>query len=123
MVCFQERLRRDQTEDEDDFWLDNLDLLDEVGKAGLSFRCLWVPVFGWSAFQDVADIGFASFDIDGGEHFIQEFSGFADKRSALFIFFGTGSFSDNHDARPGVSFAKNAFIPALRQITFLAIGT
>lgn len=79
---------------EDHFWAHGLDLFKQEILAVVDFLGQGVAVVGRATFDDVGDIDFVTLHANGMDHFVQQFSGIADKRFSMPIFFGSRSFSD-----------------------------
>ncbi len=96
-------------EGNDDFGLDDLDLLLDKGQKDCHLlRRGWAVVGGLSrkgrtVFADVGDVDFWTREAHGFEDLIQFFSGGADEGFLLFFFEKTGGFTDEDDVRVGVS--------------------
>ena len=60
-----------------------------------------------AAFEDVSDVDLFAGEFHGGEHFCEKIACSTDERFALFVFIGTGSFSDKHEAGFGVAHSED----------------
>ena len=64
------------------------------------------PVERRAAFYHVVDVGvYVAVKTAGGQNFIEQLTGGADKRTALVVFLRTGTFADDEEA--GAAFAED----------------
>jgi len=98
---------------DNDHGCDDRNLGAKIGKAGLHFVACGFSVsarFGghiWTAFQNIRDVDLFAGEFHSGEHFREKFSGESDERFSLFVFIGTGSFADEHEAGFRIANAEN----------------
>ena len=59
-----------------------------------------------AAFEDVRDVDLFAGEFHGGEHFREKIACSTDKRFALFVFIGPGSFSDKHETGLGITHSE-----------------
>jgi hypothetical protein len=76
--------------------IDGIQLAQEVGRAGGDFVFFGEAVLRRAALDDVADVNVFALQAHGFNHLGEEFSGPADKREALGVFIGTGTFADKN---------------------------
>lgn len=105
---------------DDDFRLDQLDLLLEIADTLTDFGRVRVAVLRRAAFYHVADVDVAvSAQVNGCKEFVQQLSASAHKRFALCVLVCAGAFTDKHDVRMGISHAENHICAGRRKGTFL----
>ena len=103
----QERLRRELPKRDDDFRLDDVDLLKQKRLACLDLVGLGIAVLGWSALDDVRDINVLARQLDRLDDLRQQLPRPSDKRHALHVFVRTRRFTDEHEIGIGVAPAKH----------------
>src|SRR5262249_54268405 len=80
--CSQQRLRAELAERDDDFRLDDVDLLEEKWLARLHFVRLWIAVLRRPTLDDVRDVDVLALQVDGLDDFRQQLPGPSDKRDS-----------------------------------------
>ena len=89
-------LGRDAPHRQDDPGLDERDLAQQEGFAGLGLGGGRVPVIGRSAFQDIGDVDLVPAETDGLEHGIQQPSRAPHEGFALAVLIGSRRLADEH---------------------------
>ena len=107
----QQILRRHQTPAHNVLGIDRGDLRVEILTAIAGFFVRGIPISGWAAAQDVADVKFRANEFAGDNDLVHQLARAADKRFALFVFVRSGSFADEHDLRFGIANPKNGLSP------------
>jgi len=76
----------------DDFGLDEFNLFQEKRFTGFDFNGFWVPISGWTAFDDVCNVDLLARISHGFNNLSQKLSGSTDKGFALSVFIGAALF-------------------------------
>ena len=103
----QEGLCGKGPEGADDFWFDNLQLLDQKGEARLDLIGSGITIIGGAAFHDIGDIYILSRQVYSLDDAGEELPGPADKRFALLILVSARALSHKDEGGMGVAIAED----------------
>src|SRR3984893_1434648 len=101
LISGQKARQRVPAEHQDDFGLDEPELLLEIRRASLGFGGLRIPVSRRPAFEDVRDEDVATREADAAKQLLEQLAGGADEGLALQVLVLAGRLADDHDPRGG----------------------
>ena len=101
---------------DDDFRLHQRHLTAQIADAGILLRLQRIPVVGWAALDNVADIAvFLPGKVDDGQHVVQQLSGGADEGLAPQILLLAGALPHKQDICSFIAYAEDHIVPGLAQ--------
>jgi len=103
---FQQRLGGKGTEGTDEIGLNLCNLTFQKGKTGLDLVRFGIPVFRWSALDDIANVDLAAAEFDGFDNAGKKLAGGTDKRFSLPVFFESGPLTDEYELGPWITVTK-----------------
>jgi len=98
---------RGRSEGDDDFGLDDLNLLKEKRLAGVGFDWLRHTVLGWAAFHYIRDIDLFALEAHGGDHVVEQLAASADEGQTLCVFIRARTLTDEHEPRVGIAVSED----------------
>jgi len=113
--CVQKSLRGEGSKCNNYFWLDQLQLPDEIRAARCNFIRQWISISRRPMLEDIADEHVLSGQIDGGKDLREELSCLTDERSSRRIFIRTRGLPHTHELCLGIPFAGNGIRGSLVQ--------
>ncbi len=120
LSCLQQILGSSETETEDHFRLDQLNLLLQIRNALFDFIRLRLAVVRWATLQDVADVDILTFETDRFENLVQQLSRPPNERLTLRIFIGAGGLTHKHQRGVWIADAKHELRPRPAKLALLA---
>ena len=106
-ICFEQGMGGKGPQGTDRFRSDGLKLPDQERFTGFNLLRFGIPVAGWPAFQDVADVNILSLQPHGNDYPRQQLPCFTDKRPSLHIFVCSGRFADKDKAGMTISLTED----------------
>ena len=117
-----DQLRREVAERGDHLRLDQFDLPEQVGAAGLDLDRLRIAVAGRPAFQDVRDEDVLPAQADALEQLVEQPARTTDERQPLLVLLRARRLADEHQVGVGVTRSEDDVRPALREWAEGAVG-
>src|SRR5439155_17297899 len=111
----REELRREVAERRDELWLDELDLFEEMGLAGLDLIRHGVTVPGRPALDHVGDVDVLAGHADPAQELVEQLSRLADEREALLVLVEARRLADEHQVGLRVADPEDDLGPAFRE--------
>jgi len=99
----QEVLRGHTPERDDEPGLDDVELLEQIGNAGLHFVRLGVAIVRRTALENVGDVDVLALEVDGLEDLVQQLAHRADEGLALEILVAARGLAHQHQCRVGIA--------------------
>jgi hypothetical protein len=102
--------------------LDPFYLSHQVRQASLHVGSIRSFVAWRPALNDIGNVAFLPGQGHRTNHFVQQLTGWTNKRAAFFVFFAARSFPNEHDFWLDFSLTKNGVCPGASQFARLAFG-
>ena len=107
LSCLEKGLSGKGSQGTDDSGLNGLDLSLQKRKTGGDLIRFGITVLRGSAFDDIGNVDFFTLEIDRLDDLGQQLPGLSNKGSALDVFIVPGTFSDEHQDSPFISFSED----------------
>src|ERR1700737_4002727 len=115
LISGQQTCQRVPAEHQDDFRLDQPELLLEIRRAGLRLGRLRIPVAGRPALEDVRDEDLAPGETETTKKLVEQLASRADERLALQVLVLAGRLADDHDPRVDRAYSRHRLGPRMTQ--------
>ena len=116
-------LRRDRTQSDDDFRLDDRDLPHQKRQAGVTFIALRSAVSRRTALNDVGNVDVFAADAHRFDHVVEQLTGTTDKGLALQVFISARAFPDEHEFRTRIADSEDDLLASLlMELAALAVA-
>src|ERR1019366_2231506 len=117
----QHGLRRASAEAADYLGLNHAELAKQIRRACCDLVRFRQAIFGWAAFDDVADVNVRAAKAHRLDHLREKFSGAADERFALSVFVAARAFADKDELGFRIAYAEDDVRAGLVQLAAGAI--